>query len=80
MAMLKIKLTIDAFRAIQSMLRPIPALRIVQIDEGSPTRKPDDLLEEPLIPPPYKFFFTESSQQIISFISGTSENPQDKGK
>lgn len=39
--------------------------RIVQIDEG---------------PHPFELFITKSGQQIISSISGISENPQDKGK
>ncbi|CAH1437890.1 unnamed protein product [Lactuca virosa] len=76
---IKAKITVDAFRVTQSMLPPIPTL-IVKTNEGSPTRKPGDLPEEPLITPPSEFFIIESGQQIISFISSTSKNPQEKGK
>lgn len=69
MKKIKTKLTIDAFRAPQSMLPPIPAQRITQIDEGSPTRKPGDLLEEPLVPPLPEFIITKFGQQIISELN-----------
>lgn len=59
------------------MLPPIPALRIIQIDEGFPTQKPDNLLELPLVPPPPEFIFTKSGQQ---FISDLNAPPRDKGK
>lgn len=42
MAKLKTKLTIDTFRATQSIVPPILAPRIVPIIEGSPTQKPDE--------------------------------------
>ncbi|CAH1421113.1 unnamed protein product [Lactuca virosa] len=80
MEKLKTKLTVGTFQATQSMLPPIPAPKIVQIDEGSPSRKPDDLPKEPLIPPPSELFITESDQQIISSFYGMSKTPQDKGK
>lgn len=59
------------------MLPPIPTLRIVQIDEGSPTLKPNDLPGEPLVPPPLAFTITETVQQIISDLK---EPPRDKRK
>ena len=62
------------------MLPPNPGPMIVQIDGISPTRKPDEIPEEPLIPPPSDLFITESGHQIISSISNKSGNPQDKGK
>lgn len=80
MAKLKTKLSIDAFRATQSMLPQIPTLRMVQIDEASPTQKPDDIPEEPLIPRLSKIFITKSGRQIISSSFGKCDNPQDKGK
>lgn len=80
MEKLKTKVTIDAFRATQSMLPLIPTPRIVQIDEGSHTQKPNNILEEPLIPPLPEIFMTEFVHQIISSIAGTCENPQDKRK
>lgn len=66
MAKLKTKLTINAFWATQSLLPPIHALRIAEIDEGFPTQKQDDIPEEPLIPPPSEIFVTESGREIIS--------------
>ncbi|CAH1412925.1 unnamed protein product [Lactuca virosa] len=80
MEKIRTKLIVDAFRDTQSMLPLIPDPTIVQIDEGCPTRKHDDLPEEPLMPPPSEFFITKSGQQIISYFSGKSENHQDKGK
>lgn len=77
MAKEKNKITINTFRATQSMLPPIPSPRIVHIDEGSPLRKPDNIPEEPLIPPPPKFTITENIQKIISDLK---KQHQDKGK
>lgn len=65
MQKIKTKLTIDAFLAIQFMLPPIPSPRIVQIDEGSPALKGDDLLEESLVPPSLEFIIIEPGQQLI---------------
>lgn len=62
------------------MLPTILALRIAYIDEGSPTQKPNDIPEDPLIPPSSEIFITKFGHQIISSISGISDNPQDKGK
>lgn len=59
------------------MLPPIPTLRTVQIDEGSPTLKPDDLRKERLVHPLPELINTESVQQLISDLN---EPPQDKGK
>lgn len=59
------------------MLPPIPAPRIAQIDEVSPTRKPDDLLEDLLVPPPPEFIIPEVVQQSIFDLN---KSPQDKGK
>ena len=80
MAKIKTKLKIDAFRAIQSMPPSIPALRISQINEGSPTRKPDEIPKEPLIPPPSDIFITKSGYQIISSISSQGVKSKDNGK
>lgn len=67
---IKTKQIVDAFRATESMLPPIPSPRIVQIEEGSPTEILDNLHDEPLIHP-FEFFITESGQQIILSFSGT---------
>lgn len=56
----------------------IPTPKIASIDVGSPTRKPNELPEEPLVPPPSELFITQSSHQIISFI--LSQEAKDKGK
>ncbi|CAH1446330.1 unnamed protein product [Lactuca virosa] len=69
-----------AFQATQSTLPLIPAPRIVQINEGSPTRKPNEIPEEPLIPPPSELFINESGHQIISFIFEKGNNSQAKAK
>ena len=53
MAKLKTKLTIDALRATKPMS---PLMRIVQIDEGSPIRKPNEIPEEPLLHPLSELF------------------------
>ena len=58
----------------------IPTLRIVQMDEGSPTRKPEEIPEEPLVPLPSKLFITQSGQQIISSISSQVCAFTNKGK
>ncbi|CAH1421095.1 unnamed protein product [Lactuca virosa] len=76
----KTKLTFDAFRATQSMLPPILAPRIAQMDEGSPTQKPDEIPEEPLIVPPSALFISESCRQIISSISEKGDKFKDKVK
>lgn len=47
------------------MLPPIPSPRIVPIDEGSTLWKPDNISEEPLIPPPHEFKIFENIQQVI---------------
>lgn len=69
MEKVKTKLTIDAFRPTQMMPPSIPSLKIVQIDQGSPIRKPDEILDESLLPSPFELFVTEFGQQIISSIS-----------
>lgn len=74
MAKAKIKLMVDAFRAISSMLPPIPAPKIVPIDEGSPLRTPDDIPEEPLQTSAPEFTIDENMKHIISALS------KDKGK
>lgn len=58
MATVNMNLTINAFQATQPMHPLIPTLRIVQIDEGSPIMKDDDIPEEPLVPPPSELFIT----------------------
>lgn len=52
---------------------PIPAPRIVQIDEGSPIRKPNEIPEEPLIPSPHELFIIDSGQRSISSISSQDD-------
>lgn len=80
MAKIKTKLTIDAFRATQSMPPSIPGPRIVPIDEGSPIKKSDELPEEPLIPPILELIITQSDQQIISCIYTPIDPIKEKGK
>lgn len=70
------KLIINAFRVTQST----PALRIVLIDEGSPIRNPDEIHEEPLLPPLSEMIITQLGQQIISSISFQSDQSKYKGK
>lgn len=57
-AKLKINLTIDVVQATQPLPPSIPALWIAQIKEGSPTRNPDEIHEEPLVPPPSELVIT----------------------
>lgn len=77
---LRTKLTIDAFRSTYPMPPPILSPRIVHIDEGSPTRKPEQIPEEPLVPPLSKLIITQSGQQLISSITSQNVPSKDKGK
>ena len=72
----KIKLMVDAFRATPSMLLPIPTLKIASIDEVSPLRTPDDILEDPLQSSPLKFIVDENMMHVISVFN----EDKDKGK
>ena len=74
MAKVKSKLTTDAFEAITLMLPPIPAQKIVAIDEGSPLRNPDDIPEEPLPTSPPKFVIDENMQQVLSILNKKQDN------
>lgn len=76
MAKAKTALTIKSFQDTQSMLPPIPSKRIAPIDEGSPLWKPDNIPEEPLIPPTPEFTIDENLQKVISVLN----KQQDKGK
>lgn len=67
------KLIVYAFRAAQSMLPLILTLRIVLIDEGSPTWKPDDLPKESLITLPIEFIIFEMVQQVIIDLNEPSQ-------
>lgn len=59
---------------------PIPYLKIIQIDQGSPIIKPDEIPDDSLLPPPFEFFVTELGKQIISSISSQINLSTDKGK
>lgn len=76
MEKIKTKLTIDAFRATQSMLPPIPSLRIIPIDEDSPTQKSTDLPEDPPITPHSELIISEMVEQVIANLK---KPPPDKG-
>lgn len=57
-----------------------PAPRIIQYDVGSPIRKPNEIHDESLLPPPSKLFITISGQQIVSYISSHVNKSIDEGK
>lgn len=76
MGKIKTKLTIDAFRATQSVLHLIPSPRILLVDEGSPLQNSDDIPEEPLPSSPPKFAIDENMQHILSVLN----EQHDKGK
>lgn len=78
MTKIKTKLTFDAFRATQFVLPPIPTLRIVQINEGSPTQKPADLREEPSITPPPEYIISETVQQVITNLNKPRQDREKK--
>lgn len=58
----------------------IQTLRIVPIDEGSPTRKPGHLPKQTLVPPQSELIITQSSHQIISSIYTQEDPTNEKGK
>ena len=62
------------------MLPPLPASRITQNDEGSPTWKPNEIHEEPLNSPPSELYVKESTHQIISSIFDKAAKFKDKRK
>ena len=55
----------------------IPSPRIVAIDEGSPAQKPNEIPEEPLIPPTLESINFETIKQVISDLN---KPHQHKGK
>lgn len=59
------------------MLPPISSPWIVTIDEGSPLWKPDDIMKDPLIPPPPEFTIAEYIENVIFDLK---KQIQDKGK
>ncbi|CAH1441038.1 unnamed protein product [Lactuca virosa] len=63
MSKIKTKLTADAFRANQSMLPLILALKIVPVDKGYPIKKPDEVPKEPLIPPTSELIITQLEKE-----------------
>ncbi|CAH1420159.1 unnamed protein product [Lactuca virosa] len=67
------KIDINALLASQPIPPPIPAPKIARVDDGPPTKKLEDLPEEPLIPPPLELFITPIGQQVIS--STITPNP-----
>lgn len=62
------------------MSPPIPAPRIVPVDEFSLIRKLDDLAEEPLVPPQSELIITQTGQQVISSFSFQIDPNKNKGK
>lgn len=76
MAMAKTKLRIDAFRATQSMLLPIPSPTIVPIVEGSPPRKPEDIPEEPCLHLLQNYLLTKTCN--TSYLSSTNNKTRGK--
>ncbi|CAI9287945.1 unnamed protein product [Lactuca saligna] len=47
---------------------------------GSLSKKPDEIPEEPLLPPPSNIFITQYGLQIMSSISYQADQSKDKGK
>lgn len=68
MAIAKSFLTAQSFWATPSKIPFIPAPKIASLDEGSPLRIPNDILEEPLQNPTPEFVVDENMQLIMSAL------------
>lgn len=69
MAMVKIKLTVDAFWATPSMIPLIPSPKIAPTDVGSLPQILNDIPEETLPSSPLKYVIDDNLQHILSVLN-----------